>query len=182
MTPVFTTILTMAIVISVSLALIIIWQIRKDQKANELLLDFYGLATRFNFIITREEVLGNRMIALDDTNNKLLFLSKTRKKQEGYLVDLNELKSSTVKTEYGLSNAYSKYHSNWEPGVEKISLQLHYKNGAKPLDLTFYEKLSDNGNQRRLGAAKAFDWEKLVTKRLRRAIGVAEHQNDQLRA
>ena len=79
MTPVFTTILTMAIVIAVSLALIIILQIRKEQKANELLLDFYGLAARFNFTLTREDVIGNRVIALDDTNNKLLFFSKTKK-------------------------------------------------------------------------------------------------------
>src|SRR5689334_22614531 len=100
MTPVFTTILTMAIVISVSLALIVIWQIRKEQKANELLLDFYGLAARFNFIITREEVLGSRMIALDDNNNKLLFLSKTMEKQEEYQIDLDVLKSVTVETEY----------------------------------------------------------------------------------
>lgn len=182
MTPVFTTILTMAIVISVSLALIIIWQIRKEQKANELLLDFNGLASRFNFIISREDILGNRMIALDDTNNKLLFFSKTRKKQEGYLVDLDEIKSATVKTEYGISNAYSKYHPNWEPRVEKIALQLHYKNGAKPLALDFYEKLSDQGNERWPRAAKAFEWEKLVTKRLKRSYGVAEPQNGQLRA
>jgi hypothetical protein len=182
MTPVFTTILTMAIVIAVSLALIIILQIRKEQKANELLLDFYGLAARFNFTLTREDVIGNRVIALDDTNNKLLFFSKTKRMQEGYLVDLGELKSSTVKTEYGLSNAYSKYHPNWQPGIEKIALQLHYKNGAKPLALTFYEKLSDQNNEMRLRAAKAFEWEKLVTKRLRKEYGVVKFQNDQLRA
>ncbi len=176
MTQVFTTILIMGIVISVSLTAIIINHIIRERKTKKLLVDFYGLAAQFKFYISKQEALGKRMIALDNNSNRLIFFTVTPDGREGYLVNLDEVSSSAVKRVYVLGKSDDKYRANMEPYVKVIALRLNYKSGSTPLVLTFYEKGTDSGYKRRALEAKANEWQSLVSNRLTTEIRVKDRR------
>ena len=52
MTPVFTTVLIIALVISVSLTSLIVGHLHKERKAKSLLADFYEVAEQFRLLIS----------------------------------------------------------------------------------------------------------------------------------
>jgi hypothetical protein len=174
MTPVFYTILIITIVISVSLTFLIIRHSLREKKAEKLLADFYEVVAEFKFHLSKHEVLGNRIIGLDDVNNKLLFFTRTSNKSEGFLIDLAEVKSRAVEREYGLINSYTKYWTNIEPIVRKIVMRLEYKSDANPLALTFYDKSNDSFSEMPERVVKAIEWQSLLSKRLRSVEHEAE--------
>ena len=175
MATIFVTALIIAIVISASIALIFL-SYKLDKKERNLLVDFYEVTAAFRFFISKQEELGSRIIALDDKSNKLLFFYITNDKSEGYLIDLAEVKTSTIKGEYELPNTNSKYRANKEPIIKKIVLQLAYKNGAKPLALTFYEEGTDHVSNMEERAVKAVEWQALLSSRLKEQGFVAERR------
>src|SRR5690349_1621116 len=132
MTPIFPVISILGIIIIVLLIGIILNHIRKKNRAKRSLAGFYGLANEFNFFISKQEEFGSRILGLDDIKNQLLYFSTTGYKHEGYLIDLDEVKTSTV---YVFNNSDTENKSNMNPHISKIILQLDYKRKVKPLAL-----------------------------------------------
>jgi len=174
MKPNFKAVVINGIAISFSLAFLIRKNLRGRRKSEQLLSDFYRVADEFNFLISKQERLGNRVIALDETNNRLLFFAAKTDKREGYLIQLDKLKSSVVNREFAVTKSASGYHATMATDVDKIVLQLNYKNGALPLDLPFYEKGSDSFFMMRQRAVKAIEWQSLISNRLTKT-SVAKH-------
>lgn len=160
MTPIFSMLLIISVIIAVSLLIIIISHIRRQKKTERLLSSFENAATEFNLSIARQQLLGTRMIGYDDANNKLLFLVRTGNKEDGYLVDLEDVKSCTVNKSYGPIK-----NSRTNPGayIKMIALQLNYKNGAKPLLLPFYIKAIDAVSEIMERAKQAKEWQTLLS-------------------
>jgi hypothetical protein len=113
--------------------------------------------------ITKQELIGKRVIGLDIESAKLLFLKTVRNKHEGYFIDLYDIKSCEVNTEYGLT--FDKYSRKKIAGtdVSKISLHLFYKNGAKRLVLPFYDKFDDRPTDIELRSHQAKEWRDLIS-------------------
>ena len=124
------------------------------------------MADEFNFFISKQEVLGSRVIAFDDINNRLLFFTTANDKREGYLIDLARIKTSTLKKEYTRSKSDYKIDANTGLYVNNITLQLDYKSGAHPLALPFYERATDSVFEMRERSQKAVEWQSLLSKRL----------------
>ncbi len=160
MTPVFSTVLIIAVAISVSLTIIILYNLRRQKNIERLLSGFENASTEFNLSIAKRQVLGNSVIGYDDTNKKLLFLTLTGKKQDGYLIDLSEVRSLTTNRVYGLIENNKTKLSAY---VEMISLQLNYKNGDKPLLLPFYDKSIDRVSELKERAKQAKDWQVMLS-------------------
>ena len=85
-------ILLIAIVITASLAVIIARHARDESRRKKMEAAFNSMAAQFEFFISRKEVQGNRVIALDEKSNRLLYCSGINGKHEGYLVHMNELR------------------------------------------------------------------------------------------
>ena len=129
MTPIFAVLMIIAVIISTSLLLILIFSEDKPKKIKKMLSNFDNAVDEFGLSIGKQELIGKRIIGLDKVKNMLLFFSATRNKQEAYFIDLREIKSCEVKREYGLTfNDYSRKNVA-ATDVDKIALQLFYKNG-----------------------------------------------------
>ncbi len=159
MTPIFYMVLAIAVVIAVSLLVIIINHHRRQNKTERLLADFENVAAGFDLSIVKQQLLGNRAIGYDDLNNKLLYLVVTRSKQDGYLVDLEDVKSCMVITSYGPIKNREKLGTD----IKMIALQLNYKNGAKPLHLPFYSKAADQVFETEERKKQAKEWQSLLS-------------------
>ena len=164
MTTIFSTVLIIAIAISVSLLVILVNNFYTQKRSNKLLSAFNDAAADFNLSITKMDLLGSRMIGLDEEKNKMLFLAQTKKKYDGYLVDLNEIKMFAVKKEYARSGAVFIKGLGVEALLEKIELKLEYKNSTTFLSLPFYEKDKDPIYEIQERSEQAKGWQSLLTR------------------
>ena len=101
MTTTFAVLLGIAIAIAASLILALISNQRRQNKTEKLRCSFHNAEAEFNLSISKQEILGKRVIGLDDANNKLLFVEANGNKYDGYLIDLDEIQSCIVKKVYG---------------------------------------------------------------------------------
>ena len=152
-----------AAAISASLILIAVSHYRKQNSIKKLLDDFQDVANIYHFMPTHKEMLGSRVIGLNEATHQLLFMSASKGKHDGYLIDLREIKSARVRKEYATRNAYAKYRWNMEPFVEKIVLLLEYKDGTPPLALPFYDKAKDRYFERLELSEKAYEWQSRIS-------------------
>lgn len=170
----FAVILTIAITIAVSLIIVSLYHYRKQINTENLPLSFKEAAAAFNLSIAKQEILGNRMIGLDERSKKLLFLQAHGNKHNGYLVDLNEIKACVVKKEYGVIHEESLDGSSLESYINGIALQFDYKNGANPTFLTFYDRSTNLESEMRKRAEQAKVWQDLLSARLAGTLGKVE--------
>lgn len=164
MTTIFPTVLIMAIGISVTLMVILVSNAYSEKRSNKLISAFNDAAADFNFSVSEMELVGRRVIGLDEEKNKILFLDRTKKKYDGYLVDLAEIESCTVKKKFDLSGGAYIKRLGVEASVDSVVLRLNYKNGAKPLSLPFYEKSKDPIYDIRIRTDQANEWQLLLSR------------------
>ena len=160
MTPVFSIILAITLAISAFLIFELIYNLRRQKKAERLLSAFEKTAAEFGLSISKRDITGNRVIGFDDINNKLLFVQLTGNKEDGYLIDLEEVSSARV------SRTYTPFWNGWTKSgslVQTIGLQIEYKNGARPLLLPFYDNTTDPVFELREKSELAIRWQDLLS-------------------
>jgi len=163
MTTNFAILFASALTVSSSLMLALLYNHRRQNKAEKILASFSDAATEFNLSISKLEILKNRVIGFDDVNNKLLFLEAIGNKQDGYLIDLEEVEICTLKSEYG--NIYNNRASNrsLEAHLNAIALEFNYKNEAPPTVLPFYDSKTNPAIERRARAEQAKKWQTFLS-------------------
>jgi hypothetical protein len=163
MTPILSMLFIMAVVTSTALLIIILIYQHKPRQFKSILSRFKRAAAEAGISITKQELIGKRVIGVDDQKGKLLFFSRSGKRHEGYLVDLYDIKSVEIKKEYGLTfNKYSRMKIA-ETEISKIDLCLFYKNGAKRLVLPFYDKMDDVPSDLSFRLDQAKEWRNLIS-------------------
>lgn len=164
MTTFFAILFTMAVVISASLLIILIANQHRPAYLKKLLSTFDDAVSEFDLSIAKKEVVGSSIIGLDSANNQLLFFTDSGNKHEGYFIDLSKVKSYEVKKEYGIpfNDDYSRKNVA-EPEVNRITLNLSYKNGAKSLDLPFYDRNEDSPSDLDVREHQAKEWRNLLS-------------------
>ena len=140
MTTTFAVLLAIAIAIAASLILVLINNQRRQNKTEKLLSSFNEAAAEFNLSVAKQEIFENCVIGFDEMNSKLLFLQMNGNKHNGYLIDLNEIQSCTVKRVYGSMPIDNVRTRSAEAYVDTIASQLNHKNGTKPIFLPFYDR------------------------------------------
>ncbi len=166
MTITFAASLVIAIAISTSLMLVLTSNQRRQNQTEKLHGSFNKAAVDFNLSIVKQETLRKRVIGLDDTNNKLLFLKDSGNKHDGYLIDLDEIRNCKVKKTYGAISADNLRRKSAEAYVNTIGLKLEYANGAQPLVLPFYDKATDPVFEMRARNEQVKEWQALLATRL----------------
>lgn len=166
MTIIFAVVLLIAMGIAASLLFVLLHNHRRQTKAEGLPARFEEAAAAFNLSITKQEALGNRMIGIDERNNKLLFLEARGNKHDGYLIGLNEINDCVVAGAYGAIHENSLDGSSLECYVNRIALRLDYTNGANPTILTFYDKATNGESEMRELAEQAEAWQTSLSMRL----------------
>lgn len=164
----FVEILVIATGIAVSLVVVSLHWYRRQTKTGKFPASFKDAAAAFSLSVTKQEVLGNRVIGIDEKNNNVLFLEARGSKRAGYLVGLEEIKNCVVKREYGAIPADSINNSSLESFVNRIALKLEYKNGTEPTVLTFYDSATDGENEIQERAEQAKAWQALLSTAIRK--------------
>src|SRR5690348_16923683 len=101
--------------------------------------NFSAIAKIFNLSVAKQETLGNQLIAVDATRRKLLLIKKEKSNVEYRVVDLQNVQQVSVKKVYGRIPAGDLQTKGLNHYLQSISLQLRFKSGGEPVDVSFYE-------------------------------------------
>jgi hypothetical protein len=160
-----------AVVILTSLLIILIYTLRPQKKLEELLSRFFRTAKMFNLSIAKKEVVGNSVIGIDDLNDKVLFVKDSKHKHDRVLVDLKDIKNSTIKQIFE-----PKMDRNAK--VRIIALQLNFKSQVKPAVLPFYDDKIDNTSEVSDRADQVIQWQTLLSAKLAKRSNPTENRRN----
>ena len=178
MTTLFPVVLIIGIGISVTLFAVLLDNAYSQKRTARLLSAFNDAATEFNLSLSKFESIGARAIGLDDDKSKLFFLGHTKKKYDGYLVDLAEIEKFTIKKVYATRGAPYSRRLGAVASIDSVSLELSYKNGAIPLSLPFYDKDKDPIYEVWNRLAQAKEWQSLLATRLNKNEGSVDGEEN----
>lgn len=121
-----------------------------------------------NLRFSSQELLQNAVIALDGMQGKLLVINGIAKdKYDEALIDLDDLKSCSLKKEYGSIRVGDLKKRKLEQLLNRISLHFEFNNNKEPVEVPFYEHSgSDNLHVSEM-ESKARHWGIILSKMLR---------------
>lgn len=162
------TIIVAAIIISVivSICLILVSIDNKQRKktSTELLNHFSRLGSENNLSFSSQEILERCIMGLDGIQKKLLILKKFDK--HGYdsiLLDLNEVKNCSKKKIYKKVNIGTSKKERFENHLDKIILELGFINSRPPVQILFYEPVTNDIFAMPELEQKAQKWETILS-------------------
>ena len=142
---------------------------RKNRKhMNQFLTRFSELGALNNLTFSSQEILEDAAIGLDGVHRKLLILNGSNETTaSNKLLYLNEIKTCTVKKQYGTIGALGLKNNKLEQYLEKLSLCFDMKNGREPAEVAFFHHDTGNIYQLKELEEKAKHWEIMLSKMLK---------------
>lgn len=162
------TIIVAAIIIStvtcICLVLVSINNKHRQKTASELLNRFSKLGTENNLSFSSHEILENCIIGLDGIQRKLLILKKIDKDEyDSILLDLNEVKNCSKKNIYTRVNIGTSKKERFENQINKIVLDFDFKDNRQPVQILFYEPITNHIFAMSELEQKAKKWETILS-------------------
>ena len=117
-----------------------------------------------NVSFSKEEALGENLIAIDTDKRKLMYFKKDTNIPSFLMIDLQDVDSCTIKKQYKSTDAGALKKNKLADYMKNIFLQLDFKNGSRKVDLPFFEDQKDKPEDIEQLEAKAKEWERMVTK------------------
>lgn len=126
------------------------------------------LGVKNNLRFSSQELLGNAVIALDGMHGKLLVINGIAKdKYDEALIDLDDLKSCSLKKEYGSIRVGDLKKRKLEQLLNKISLLFEFRSDKEPVEIPFYEHARAHSLNVSEMELKARRWGSILSKMLR---------------
>lgn len=167
MSTLFVAAIIIGLVAAVCMVLASLDKKQKRKILNELLQRFSQLGSDHNLRFSSQEVLTNAVIGLDGLHRKLAVLQKRSETDfSGWVIDLNEIRSCSVKRHYGTIGAGDLQTKKPEQYLEKIVLHLVFSDGRDHAEVTFYNHIDHVIYQIRELEDKARHWELALSKML----------------
>lgn len=116
-----------------------------------------------NLSFSKQEEMGENVIALDTKKRKLIYFKKDANKPTFLMIDLQEVFSCTVKKQYKSIDAGALKKHKLGDYLKNIFLQFDFKNGSRKVNLPIFEDEKDRQEDIETLEAKAKDWESIVT-------------------
>ena len=134
---------------------------------NQFLTRFSELGSLNNLTFSSQEIFQNSAIGLDGVHRRLLILSgRNETTASNKLLHLTEVKSCSVKKQYGTINAGFKYNK-LERHLEKLSLCFEFKDNRDPVEVNFFDHITGDVYQLKDMEKKAKHWEAILSKMLK---------------
>ena len=128
------------------------------------------LGIKNNLRFSSQELLENAVIALDGMQGKLLVINGIVKDNyDEALIDLDDLKSCSLKKEYGSIRVGDLKKRKLEQLLNKISLHFEFRNNKEPVDVPFYEHSEAQNLNVSEMELKAKHWGIILSKMLRKS-------------
>lgn len=162
------TVIVAAVLVGIIAAVILLLSVldkkHKRTAMNQLLNAFRQRGAEHNLSFSSQEIFKDGIIGLDGVHRKLLVLERDADKDlSSFVIDLNEVKSCSVKKEYGTINSGDLKARKLEQYLKQIS--LHFVVYDKPsVDVVFYEHFENHVFEIGELENKAKHWEAILSK------------------
>jgi len=137
---------------------------RKLKKRNEMKLDFFlRSGAKNDLIFSKQEILEDKIIGLDEVNKTLLiYLFKNEK--DVILINLVKVRTCTLKKNYENMNRGNERKVRMELHLASIDIVFGFKNGGdKPVAVSFYDSTVNNIYEMAGLEVKAKNWETILS-------------------
>jgi len=164
MSTIIVAVIVISIITGICLILVSINNKQRKKTGTELLNHFSKLATENNLSFSSQEILENCIIGLDGVQRKLLILKKIDK--DGYdsiLLDLNEVKTCSQKKIYTRINIGTSKKEKFENHLDKIVLEFDFIDNRQPVQILFYEPITNHLFAMSELEHKAKKWETILS-------------------
>lgn len=125
--------------------------------------NFSVIAKIFNLSLAKQQILRNQLIAVDATRRKLVLIKKEKNNVDYRVVDLKNVQQVSVKKVYGGIPAGDLQTKGLNHYLQSISLQLRFKGGTQPVDVSFYESRHNTLKQQSMLETTANTWKQFVS-------------------
>ncbi len=163
------TVLVAVIVIAVvgCIVVVLVFLNNRDRKkiTLELLDRFSRLAMKNNLSFSSQDILENALIGLDGIQRKVLFISRTgEEKYDSIVIDLNSVKSCSVRNVYRSMNVGTAKNRKVEQLLDRVVLEFETGYGDSPIQITFFQQLVNHFSVLKELEQKAKNWESMLSK------------------
>ena len=163
MSTILVAVIVVGSVVIICFLLISIHNKHKREAMNNLLKHFSQLGTENNLNFSSQEVLHNCILGLDGINRKILVVAKKDGFYSSFMIDLNEVKSCTVKKIYGTIKVGDLKNHKLDQYLEKMV--LHFELIGRPsVEIAFYKNHDNHIYEVQELEYKARHWEAILTK------------------
>jgi hypothetical protein len=153
-----------SVITGICLILVSINNKHRQKTASELLNYFSKLGTENNLSFSSQEILDNCIIGLDGIQRKLLILKKIDKVEyDSILLDLNEVKKCSKKNIYTRVNIGTAKKEKFENHLDKIVLDFDFIDNRQPVQILFYEPVTNHVFAMSELEQKAKKWEMILS-------------------
>ncbi len=140
---------------------------KNPRHMKRFLLRFRELGTRYRLQFSSQEFLPAAALGLDGVHRKLLILLPGGSEGvQSHLIDLDEVRSCSVRKRYGSIRASGLRNRRLEQFLDRITLRFVLHNG-EPVEVPFFAGEREPGLPLRALEQKAHFWEILLSKMLR---------------
>jgi hypothetical protein len=139
----------------VSFVVLLKWVARSTEKADALKLAvaFNKLESRNDLRTDLRDTIHKRIIGLDKSRKKLLFIDRTKSAEQVHVLDLLSLASVSI----------VKGNNSFNRMIDGIVLECRFKDTvAEPVKLTFYDQHYDNAASLAKIEKKALCWHQTI--------------------
>ena len=162
------TILIAAILVTgiaaITITLVAINNKHQKKSRGRLLHRFSEVGSDNNLSFTSQEILNGGIIGLDGLNRKLVILEKNNDEFNWSVINLEDIKSCTVKKIFQATPIGALKRKTIEEHLEKIVLHLEMKNEKASIEIPFFVFSENHIYQLAEMEQKAKHWEAILSK------------------
>lgn len=137
----------------------------KKKKTIALVAHFNQSGMENNFTFSCQEVLKNSIVGLDGLQRKLLILEygEDEVNKRFHIVDLNKVSNCSLQKTFSAAPSNDGRKSS-DVYLEKIQLRFEYTNHNLPVEVVFYNNISNHIYEIPELEHKAKDWQSILNK------------------
>lgn len=163
MSTIIVAIILVGSVAAICFLLISIHNKQKRSAMNRLLKHFSQLGTGNDLNFSSQEVLNNCILGVDGIHRKVLVVTREDGFFSSFIVDLNRIKTCSVKKIYGTIRAGDLKSHKLEQYLEKITLHFEMADGTS-VQIPFYKHFENPIHESSALEQKARHWETILSK------------------
>lgn len=122
------------------------------------------LGSQYNLAFSSHLVLGNRVIALDGINRKLLVSDFEKASPHSFVIDLDQTKAISIQKTYGSIKPGELRKRNFDDFVQSICLLFEPAENNKIISLSFFERERDKPSDLPMLERNARNWQMILSK------------------
>ena len=162
--------LTAGILLLLCLLGLYIFHQQKRKRMHALFHRFSESGSKNSLTFSGQEVLSDCILGLDGMHRKLLILKVQEGAVKDTVIDLAEVKTCSVKKQYGTINIDGLKHRKLDQYLQWMGLRFEFHKGRPAIEVPFYRHPTHSLYQLQSLEQKARFWETMLSKMLCTAL------------